>query len=79
MTEHHDVLEQLNKHIPLRDKLVVAHDSVSELFPFVARIAVAIYDPETSVLKTYLHSSGEDNPLENYQALLDLSSVFENL
>lgn len=71
MTEHHDVLEQLNKHIPLRDKLVVAHDSVCEQFPFVARIAIAIYDPETSVLKTYLHSSGEDNPLENYQALLD--------
>ena len=71
MTEHHDVLEQLNKHIPLREKLVVAHDSVSELFPFIARIAVAIYDPETSLLKTYLHSSGEDNPLENYQALLD--------
>ena len=71
MTEHHDVLEQLNKHIPLREKMVAAHESVSELFPFIARIAVAIYDPETSVLKTYLHSSGEDNPLENYQALLD--------
>ena len=71
MTEHRDVLEQLNKHISLREKLVAAHESVSELFPFIARIAVAIYDPETSVLKTYLHSSGEDNPLENYQALLD--------
>ena len=71
MTEHRDVLEQLNKHIPLREKLIVAHESVSGLFPFIARIAVAIYDPETSILKTYLHSSGEDNPLENYQALLD--------
>jgi HD-GYP domain-containing protein (c-di-GMP phosphodiesterase class II) len=70
MTEHHDVLEQLNRHIPLREKLVVAHNSVCEQFPFIARIAIAIYDPETSVLKTYLHSSGEDNPLENYQALL---------
>lgn len=71
MAEHHDVLEQLNEHIPLREKLIVAHKSVNELFPFIARIAVAIYDPETSVLKTYLHSSGEDHPLENYQALLD--------
>ncbi len=71
MTEHRDVLEQLNEQIPLREKLVVAHQSVSELFPFIARIAVAIYDPETSILKTYLHSSGEDNPLENYQALMD--------
>lgn len=71
MTEHRDVLEQLNDQIPLREKLVVAHQSVSELFPFIARIAVAIYDPETSLLKTYLHSSGEDHPLENYQALID--------
>jgi len=71
MTEHRDALERLNEQISLREKLIVAHQSVSEQFPFVARIAVAIYDPETSLLKTYLHSSGEDNPLENYQALLD--------
>jgi len=71
MTEHHDELEGLNKHTPLRDKLLVAHKSVSDIFPFIVRIAVAIYDPETKVLKTFLHSSGDDNPLGNYQALLD--------
>ena len=81
MTEHNDVLEQLNNQIPLQEKLVVAHKSLSELFPFIARIAIAIYDPETGVLKTYLHSSGDDHPLENYQALLDdapsLKSILE--
>ena len=71
MTEHNDVLEQLNNQIPLQEKLVVAHNSLSELFPFIARIAIAIYDSETGILKTYLHSSGDDHPLENYQALLD--------
>ncbi|MBT8118547.1 MAG: HD domain-containing protein [Gammaproteobacteria bacterium] len=71
MTQHRDALEQLNDQLSLREKLVVAHRSVSDQFPFIARIAIAIYDPETSLLKTYLHSSGEDNPLENYQALLD--------
>lgn len=70
MTEHHDVLEELNKNIPLRDKLVAAHKVVSTAFPFIVRIAIAIYDEETSLLKTYLHSSGKDNPLDNYQALL---------
>jgi len=79
MTEHRDVLEQLNEQIPLREKLIVAHKSVSELFPFIARIAVAIYDPETSILKTYLHSSGEDNPLENYQALMDDAPSLKNI
>jgi len=71
MFEHHDALEKLNQHLPLRDKIVVAHQSVSEIFPFIARIAVAIYDAETRILKTFLHSSGDDNPLAHYQALLD--------
>ena len=71
MTEHSDALEELNKHTPLREKLIATHKSISEIFPFIVRIAIAIYDPETSVLKTYLHSSGEDNPLDNFQTYLD--------
>jgi HD-GYP domain-containing protein (c-di-GMP phosphodiesterase class II) len=71
MTEHNDALEELNKHIPLQKKLDATHNSVSEYFPFIVRIAIAVYDPETSVLKTYLHSSGENNPLDHYQTLID--------
>jgi len=71
MTIHNDVLEELNKLVPLQDKLQVTHKSLSDLFPFIVRIAVAIYDPETSILKTYLHSSGDDNPLDHYSALID--------
>jgi len=71
MFYHDDVLAALNANMPLKDKLVSAHKVVQEKFPFIARIALAIYDPETKVLKTYLHSSGEDRPLYNYQALLD--------
>ena len=71
MFEHDDVLAALNAHLPLKEKLLSAHQVVQEKFPFVARIALTIYDPETKVLKTYMHSSGGDNPLKNYQALLD--------
>ena len=71
MTEHNDSLEQLNQLIPLQDKLYATHRSIAELFPFVVRIAIAVYDPDTSELKTYLHSSGEDNPLPHYSAKLD--------
>lgn len=70
MTEHHDSLEALNQALPLQEKLVAAHHSVREQFPFIVRIAVAIYDTETSLLKTYVHSSGEDNPLDHYEAVL---------
>jgi len=71
MAEHHDRFAELNKHIPLRDKIVAAHKSISEMLPFVVRVAIAIYDPDTNILKTYLHSSGGDNPLDHYQASLD--------
>ena len=71
MAEHNDALEKLNKLIPLREKLIATHKSVGELFPFIVRIAIAVYDPETNVLKTYLHSSGHDNPLDHYQAHID--------
>ena len=82
MTEHSDTLEELNKHTQLRDKLIATHKSISEIFPFIVRIAITIYDPETSVLKSYLHSSGEDNPLDNFQAYLEdapsLKAILKN-
>jgi len=73
MTEHCDRLNELNRRISLRDKLVATHRSMSEIFPFIVRIAVAIYDSDTRRLKTYLHSSGDENPLSNYQ--IDINDV----
>ena len=71
MTEHFDNLDELNQKRPLSEKLVATHKSISEIFPFIVRIAIAIYDPETNVLKTFMHSSGDANPLAHYQTLID--------
>lgn len=71
MTKHNDSLGELNKHIPLQEKLIATHKSIKEIFPFIVRIAIALYDPKTKFLKTYLHSSGDDNPLDHYQASID--------
>ena len=79
MFEHRDVLESLNKHIPIRDKLVCAHESLSKVFPFIVRIAIALYDTETRVLKTFLHSSGDESPLDHYQALLDDAPMLKEI
>jgi HD-GYP domain-containing protein (c-di-GMP phosphodiesterase class II) len=68
---HQDSLAFLNKNVTIKEKLVSAHEAIKESYPFIERIAVTLYDPETRVLKTYLHSSITDNPLENYQSLLD--------
>ncbi|MGD8743687.1 MAG: HD domain-containing protein [Granulosicoccaceae bacterium] len=69
--QHNDVLNALNEHKPLREKLITAHEVVKQRFPFIQRISLTLYDPETSVLKTYMHSSGNGDPLAHYQTLLD--------
>lgn len=71
MFDHRDVLEALNTHLPLKDKIVSAHCVIKENFDFVARISVALYDSETCILKTFIDSSGKDNPIHNYQISLD--------
>ncbi len=68
---HDDTLSFLNQKGPLKNKLVSAHNLVKKRLPFIARIAIALYDPATKILKTYLHSSGTDNPLEHYQTIID--------
>lgn len=71
MFDHRDLLEDLNKPCSLKDKIISAHHAINRKFNFIARIAVTLYDPETRILKTYLDSSGEDKPLNHYQAFLD--------
>jgi len=71
MTIHIDTLDDLNKHIPLKQKLVSIHQVVRQSLPFIARIAVTLYDPKTRVLKTFLHSSDGENPLPHYQVPLE--------
>jgi HD-GYP domain-containing protein (c-di-GMP phosphodiesterase class II) len=79
MDRHRDPLEVLNSDLPLRDKLVRTHQVVQEQIPFIARIAIALYDPKTTLLKTYLHSSGGDDPLSHYHARLSDAPSLENI
>ena len=68
---HQDNLAFLNGSGSLKEKLVEAHATVRSRFDFIARIAVTLYDAETSVLKAYLHSGLDVDPIEHYQTLLD--------
>ena len=71
MFDHHDSLEDLNKHLPLKDKIVSAHRVITKKFSFVSRIAITLYDTETKVLSTYIDSNVEKKQLKHYKALLD--------
>lgn len=79
MEPYQDTLAALNDNLPLREKLVQTHQAVQARLPFVARIAVALYDPKTNLLKTYLHSSGGDDPLTHYAAQLSDAPSLENI
>ncbi|MDH3744270.1 MAG: HD domain-containing protein [Acidobacteriota bacterium] len=78
MFEYQDSLARLAEAAPLRDKLESIHSVLRRRHAFVDRIAVAIHDPETDLLKTFLASSTDANPLRHYQAkLADCTSLLE--
>lgn len=54
-------------------KLESIHKTLVARFDAIDRIAVALYDPKTDVLNTFLHSSGGALPLSNYEAKLSES------
>ncbi len=68
--QHRDGLASLNGAQPLRERIGEIHRIIQVRHPFVARVAVALVDEGTKTLKTFLHSSGGDNPLPNYEASL---------
>lgn len=76
---HLDILEELNSSVPLNHKLYVIHRVLNMQFEFVDRIAVALYDEKTDILKTFVHSTaGGEPPLSHYESKLsDSKSLTE--
>lgn len=79
MFHHKDTLETLNTHLSLKDKIISTHQVIQEKFDFIARIAITLYDPSTRLLKTYIDSSGEDEPLKHYDALIDEAKSLQEI
>ena len=80
MHAHQDILHELNKNLTLTEKLRSVHSILKKEFDFIDRIAVALYDAKTDLLKTFSHSSGGAAPLIRYQATLsDSRSLTEIL
>ena len=61
---------ELDRNIPLGQKLRLIHEAIGNHSVLIHRVAVALYDINTDMLSTFLHSSGEDNPLFNYSVKL---------
>ena len=53
-----------------QDEIRDAHVCLRRLFPEIERVAAAVYDPGTDLLKTFAHSTDGGSPLELYEASL---------
>ncbi|MGA7748898.1 MAG: HD domain-containing phosphohydrolase [Gallionella sp.] len=79
MFEHQDVLAALNGKLPLPEKLAYVHGLLKDRFDFIDRISVAIYEPKTDLLKTFVHSSDDEPPLVLYSAKLAGSESMQEI
>jgi HD-GYP domain-containing protein (c-di-GMP phosphodiesterase class II) len=69
---HQDTLAQLHENRPLSEKLGFLHQLIREDFPFIDRLAIALLDEKTGILKTYTHSTSEGkSPISAYETPLD--------
>jgi len=79
MFDHQDLFASFDDLGSLKQKLVRLHQILQAEMPFIARLAIALYDPKTEQLATYLHSSGADNPLPHYQASLEQAPSLQEI
>jgi HD-GYP domain-containing protein (c-di-GMP phosphodiesterase class II) len=74
--EHKDFLYSLNNKLTLKDKLVCTHEAIKQFFPFLSSVAITIFDPATTLLKTYVDSGNHAMPRHHRQAhLMDVPSL----
>ena len=71
--EHADLLDALNRSMPLDQKLASIHEALYAQIDFVERISVVAYDPATDLLKTFLASAPGRSHLVRYEARLSNS------
>ncbi|MCR6632084.1 MAG: HD domain-containing protein [Magnetospirillum sp.] len=65
----------------LAERLICLHDEIKgdESLAALSRIAVALYDDSTDLLKTFIHSSDGDSPLEHTVARLSELPTLQQL
>jgi hypothetical protein len=63
---HVDPLQNLGTNASLVDKLKLLHDFLKAQHPFIDRVVIAFYDNATDILKTFIWSGNEENPITHY-------------
>jgi HD-GYP domain-containing protein (c-di-GMP phosphodiesterase class II) len=63
--------EALSNMVSIQSQLQEIHRNLKAELPGIGRIAVAIYDGQTDILKTFVHSSEGEPPFSHYEAKLE--------
>ncbi|MBI3479954.1 MAG: HD domain-containing protein [Nitrosomonadales bacterium] len=79
MLDHQDVLSALNGKLPLPAKLEYLHAFLKLRYGFIDRIAIALYDAKTDLLKTFVQHSTGENRLVIYSAKLSGSISLQEI
>lgn len=76
---YNSALQEISERKPLSEKLNHIHDVIrANIHVDISRIAIAIYEPQGDLLKTYIHSTDTTSPLTQYQQrLADVPSLKE--
>ena len=74
-----DILERLNKDQSLQEQLLTIHEAVQMFFSFIDRIAIALFDKDSKIFKTFLSSSGDDVPLKHYESRMQNAPSLEGI
>ncbi|WP_294764964.1 HD domain-containing phosphohydrolase [uncultured Rhodoferax sp.] len=62
----------------LTEQLRAVHSLIGSRYPFIDRVAVVLYDPDTDLLKTFVSSNRDDTLLKQYEVpLADVPSLAE--
>ncbi|MHB2147622.1 HD-GYP domain-containing protein [Calditrichota bacterium LG25] len=67
---HEDVFQEVHNQIPLNRKLTLIHENLQNYLPFIDRIAFALYDSKTDILRTFLVSEPHAHSLCLYESKL---------
>lgn len=76
---HLDKFSALYQDITTQDKLKEVHKRVRAQLPCVDRIAIALHDDKTDLIKTFISRNVDKTPLEYYDATLSDSQSLKEI
>ena len=79
MYAHQDTFKKLNTRLSLKEKLEYIHAHISQQFPYITRISAALYEVNTNSIKTFIHSTNGDSPLNQYEVNLDEAASLKEM